>query len=72
MVATGEDKLAEGTLEELDDADYTKLPTNVDYAYVRLNKKAVVDSSTLVVKNEYVDVGYCGITSDDFINKRCY
>lgn len=55
MVATGEDKLAEGTLEELDDADYTNLPTNVDYAYVRLNKKAVVDSSTLVVKNEYVD-----------------
>ena len=55
MVATGEDKLAEGTLEELDDADYTSLPTDVDYAYVRLNKKAVADSSTLVVKNEYVD-----------------
>lgn len=31
-----------------------------------------IHRSALYVKNEYVDVGYCGITSDDFINKRCY
>ena len=55
MVPTGDDKLAEGTPEELDDADYTSIPTNVDYAYVRIERKDVKASSELKVKNEYVD-----------------
>ena len=45
MVPTGDDKLAEGTPEELDDADYTSIPTNVDYAYVRIERKDVKASS---------------------------
>ena len=55
IVPTGDDKLAEGTAEDLDDAKYDDVPEgDYDYAYVRVEKKAVVDSTLLEVESAYV------------------
>ena len=55
MVPTGNDRLDAGTLEELDEAKYTNVPSDGDYAYVRLLRKDIKDSSILEVSSVYVE-----------------
>lgn len=55
MVPTGSDKLVEGTIEELDDAEYTSIPASGDYVYARLLRKDIKATSILEVSSEYVE-----------------
>ena len=54
MVATANDKLVDGLKKDID-ADYDELSGDAyDYAYTRIEKKKIADSTTLVVDSEYV------------------
>lgn len=55
MVATGTDKVVEGAKDDIDD-DYDELKSLVyDYAYARIEKKAVKDATVLSGESLYVD-----------------
>ena len=56
MVSTGSDKLIEGLKKDIED-DYDDLDNlEYDYAYARIEKKEIKDSTRLVIKeNTYID-----------------
>ena len=56
MVSTGSDKLIEGLKKDIED-DYDDLDNlEYDYAYARIEKKEIQDSTRLVIKeNTYID-----------------
>ncbi len=54
MVATANDKLVDGLKKDIDE-DYDELSGDAyDYAYTRIEKKKIADSTKLVVDSEYV------------------
>ena len=54
IVSTGADKLVDGLKKDIDE-DYDELSGDAyDYAYTRVEKKKIVNSTKLVVESEYV------------------